>query len=186
MSSLLKAGSLQLHPRRAVGRSHQRPAVRGMKLGPVGRLKFSLVLIRQLIERGKRDPNIRGLFNRIMREQAISENALEAQFEAVGLWLKNRIRYQRDPDGVEAISDASDTLKNGFGDCDDLSVMAGAVLESGGFPVRVCVVGQEVPSHVYIEALVRGEWRVLDLACPVERIFQKKISDYFSRKEGGL
>ncbi|TYP92075.1 Transglutaminase-like superfamily protein [Fodinibius salinus] len=86
---------------------------------------------------------------------------------AVYDWMKQNIAYIRDPDDIEWLQTPLVTLKNGYGDCDDLSVLAGALLSSIGVPTQFKVVkaDRRKPnsySHVYLEYKVNGSWQPFD------------------------
>jgi transglutaminase-like putative cysteine protease len=53
------------------------------------------------------------------------------------------------------------------GDCDDMTILLGAMLMSTGHPVRLALVGfrpdqPHVYSHIYPEVNVRGRWTPID------------------------
>lgn len=86
---------------------------------------------------------------------------------AVYKWMKKNIAYVRDPDGIEWLQTPVVTLKQGYGDCDDLSVLAGALLSSIGLPTRFKVVKANPSkpssySHVYLEYQANGSWKPFD------------------------
>jgi len=132
----------------------------------------SLNLMLKLIERGKRDPKIRILTSSIIKN--CKEGNFKDEVTAIAFFIKDNIRYQRDPEALETIADAWDTLKLGFGDCDDLVVLASSMLQSVGVRTRVRVVGRETLSHVLLDYEDKGFWYSLDLARPREKIFMNK------------
>jgi len=68
-------------------------------------------------------------------------------------FVKTRIKYVPDVRGVETVQGAVYTLKYGFGDCDDQSVLLAALLESVGQPARFRAVAFKPwqYSHVYVQ-----------------------------------
>jgi hypothetical protein len=57
------------------------------------------------------------------------------------------------------------------GDCDDMTIVLGAMLEAIGHSVRIVVTGTnprtpDVFTHIYIEVLYRGRWVPLDATMP--------------------
>lgn len=82
-------------------------------------------------------------------------------------WMKTHVGYVRDPDGIEWLQSPPRTLQNGYGDCDDQAVLAGALLSSIGVPTRFKVVKADPAdrgrySHVYLEYQAGGRWRPFD------------------------
>lgn len=82
--------------------------------------------------------------------------------EAIQNWVRNNIRYTRDPHGVETLQTPEVTLKELQGDCDDHSVLVGALLSAVGHPVRYRAVSlKQYPSalcHVYAETKIGSAW----------------------------
>lgn len=139
----------------------------------------ALELMRSLIQRGRKDPRIREFAARAVRGTA--EGDFSGEVRALANKIKSRVRYTRDPNQHETIADAWDTLRLGYGDCDDLVVLGGAALESIGHPVRIKVAGQDGRfSHVYLETFIRdvetrsGSWVPVDLARPAEKVFLRR------------
>lgn len=83
-------------------------------------------------------------------------------------WMKTNIQYVRDPDGIEWLQTPLVTLKKKYGDCDDQSILAAALLSSIGVPTHFKVVKAdprkpEAFSHVYLEyQLNTGQWKPFD------------------------
>lgn len=76
-----------------------------------------------------------------------------AEVSAIHAWVKDKIRYVRDISGVETLQTAEYTLANGFGDCDDQSVLLASLLESIGQHTRFVAVSFSpgLFSHVYVQ-----------------------------------
>ena len=85
--------------------------------------------------------------------------------DAVFRFVQRRIRYVQDILGLETIAEPWKTLELGQGDCDDKVVLAAAMLQSIGHPVRLVAVGfnDEPISHVYLETLIGPQWVPLEL-----------------------
>jgi transglutaminase-like putative cysteine protease len=56
-------------------------------------------------------------------------------------YVRDHIRYIKDPVGVESVSDPYYTLARMVGDCDDQAVLLAALYESVGFPTRFVIAG---------------------------------------------
>lgn len=77
---------------------------------------------------------------------------------AVQIWIHDRVRYRRDPRDAELIQDPVTTIKNG-GDCDDMAILAAALLRAIGHDARVATVewqGRGFPSHAVAADLTAG------------------------------
>ena len=79
-------------------------------------------------------------------------------------FVRDEIRYTRDPNGVEMIQTPDKTLALGHGDCDDMAVLLATMLESVGHPTRFFAAGffGEPISHVWTETLIGNRWFAMD------------------------
>lgn len=74
----------------------------------------------------------------------------QAEAEAVKEWIRREIEYRNDPAGHEMIQDPIVTLAEKAGDCDDMTILAGALLAAIGHDCRAVGIiwkGQTDPSH---------------------------------------
>lgn len=130
---------------------------------------------------GKVDPSIRQLAIKIVK--SVPGKDWRGECEAVQRWVKHNVRYMRDIAGVETIQSPAITVKLGAGDCDDQSVLVGALLGSMGFDIRFVAIGQKYDeyNHVFAEALIPGEgWVTVETTEPVSVGWQPQ---YVSRME---
>ena len=112
-----------------------------------------------LIRTGARDEGIR----RIASSLAVGSDAMRIVY--VWHYVRARVRYVRDPEGVELVQSARRTLERGEGDCDDFTILVGALLCALGYPVRVTLVqhaGAVEFNHVVPEVRVGNRWLALD------------------------
>jgi transglutaminase-like putative cysteine protease len=93
--------------------------------------------LRGMIDDGANDPLVHELAAHIIAPI----DARDAAGEAAMLlsWVQTKIRYT--PERVETFQSARYTLEHGFGDCDDLVVVLGALLESIVIPTQLEVLG---------------------------------------------
>lgn len=115
-------------------------------------------------EYGARHPAVRDQAARIVAGLPARDQRAEAA--AVLAWVRGRLRYLRDPVGQEHLTAPAALLAAAApqGDCDDHATLAAALLGALGIPTRFRTLG-ELPgafSHVYLAALVDGEWVPLD------------------------
>lgn len=92
------------------------------------------------------------------------------EIRALHEFVRDEIRYLRDPVGVERVATPEATLEIGQGDCDDKATLLAALLDSIGHPSRFVAVafdGQGF-SHVLVETKVahsgndRKDWMPLE------------------------
>lgn len=85
--------------------------------------------------------------------------------EALFLFVRDRIRYLQDVNGVETLQTPDVTLFNQSGDCDDKSTLLATMLESIGHCARFIAVGFNTSNsfeHVYVETLIGRDWVALE------------------------
>ncbi len=111
---------------------------------------------------------------RAAREAVLSAPAKDREAEAAGIyrWVREHVRYTRDPLGVDTFHHARHTIAQGAGDCDDMAILVAAMLGAVGIASRFVVIStsRSQPDrwrHIYVEALVRpGQWWPLDATEP--------------------
>lgn len=125
----------------------------------------TLRLMRRLVNDYKTNPQI--------RQAAIAVAFLTpaqdelSEIESVFSFVRDHIRYTQDVYGVETLATPDKTLLLRVGDCDDMTVLLGAMLESIGYQTRFVVEGYhdfENFEHVYLEVYCprTGAWIALD------------------------
>jgi hypothetical protein len=77
------------------------------------------------------------------------------------------------------------------GDCDDMTILLGTMLESIGHPIRLVIVGPDISrpklfSHIYLEVKYKNKWIPLDATMPfpmgwAPRLSVKKIIPFDRR-----
>jgi len=117
-----------------------------------------------------------------------------AEVSAIFYWVRENIRYTRDPLGVELFRTPRAAIADGIGDCDDMAIMLAALLRAAGYRCRFRVVGTTEGSyeHVYVVAGIPPcepseepeRWLPLDPTQPeepgweIDRAKVKEIMDY--------
>jgi transglutaminase-like putative cysteine protease len=86
------------------------------------------------------------------------------EIRALHVYVRDRVRYVRDPRGVEKVQSPKRTLEIGSGDCDDKATLLAALLESIGFATRYVGLGfNDGPySHVILEVRLGTRWEPLE------------------------
>lgn len=114
---------------------------------------------------GARSPKIRALAIDIVNRAGVVNKDYKGMAIACYRWVRDNIRYVKDPIGQEAVCNPEYLLEVGGGDCDDLSTLVAALCGSLGIQTRfkVIAVGSRQFGHVYLEAEGQpGEWISLD------------------------
>jgi transglutaminase-like putative cysteine protease len=129
----------------------------------------TLYLMRALARQYALDPNIRHVAASLV--QNLPQKDWSGQVRALHAFVRDRIRYLRDIDGVETIQTPDKTLQLAYGDCDDKSTLLATLLKSIGHPSRFIAVGFKAPDqyqHVYVDTLIGTKWVALETTEPVE------------------
>jgi transglutaminase-like putative cysteine protease len=94
-----------------------------------------------LIREGSRDFYVRQRAIQIFREAGAPPKDRWAEVCALFHWVRNNVRYTRDIFRVELLHTARRMLELRAGDCDDMTILLGAMLVSTGHPVRLVLTG---------------------------------------------
>ena len=108
------------------------------------------------------DPTIRELALRQVR--SLPDQNFTSEANALFKFVRDRIRYVKDINGVETIHTPIELLKRGQGDCDDQSILLASLLESIGHPTAFEAVGfiPEHFSHVFVKTKIGNKWVSMD------------------------
>ena len=114
----------------------------------------TLKLMRGLVRRYKTAASIRTLSQILTRNLPDKNYTREA--DVIFKFVRDKVRYVRDVNGVETIQTPIQTIKLGSGDCDDKSLLVATMLESIGHPTRFIAVGLNGGgfSHVFAETKI--------------------------------
>lgn len=120
-----------------------------------------------LIRKGAKDFFVRQTAIKILRLYRVRPKNYLGEIAALFDWVKRNIRYTRDIYKVELLHSARRMLELRAGDCDDITILLAAMLESTGHPVRLVIVGRDPKrkklfSHIYLETLYKDRWIPLD------------------------
>lgn len=130
----------------------------------------TIELMRRLIDDALTDPAFVRQAIDIVRTVPAFDDHGEA--EAVYNWVRSNIRFTKDPVTKEKLTPPRELLKLRAGDCDDISMLAGAFLIALGYPARLVTVAANANqpnefTHVYVEGEVppgSGNWVPMDAA----------------------
>ena len=124
-------------------------------------------IIGQLIRAGAKDFYVRQKAIEVFRTYGVRPKNRMGEACALFDFVKRNIRYTRDIFRVELLHSARRMLELCAGDCDDMTILLGAMLLSTGHPVRLVLAGfrknrPHVYSHIYPEVNVSGRWIAID------------------------
>lgn len=125
---------------------------------------------------GSKSSRIRALAIDIVRGAGIPDKDYYGEMVAIHNWVRDNIRYVRDPIGQETLSYPEETAFNSrAGDCDDLSTLEMALLGAIGMESYPVVVGMFPGhfSHVYVHGKVpAGKGRNAGRIIPLDPIMK--------------
>jgi len=129
--------------------------------------RATLDIMRAAAKRGKLNPLVRQKATEIVSSLPTQKDWF-AQIRALHQFVRDRIYYVRDINGVETIREADRVLIDGVGDCDDKAVLLASMLESVGHPARFAALGFSPGEfhHVLVETQIskppREKWLPLE------------------------
>lgn len=135
----------------------------GIPDGPEG-VRVTLDIMKGLVRKWRADPEMIAFANAITAEAPpkADRQIVNLAFE----WVRDRIAYRNDPNGVELLRAPDVLIQTGYGDCDDKATLLSTLLEALGYNTRFVVIGFEPDnfSHVYNEVQLgpRGAFIALD------------------------
>jgi transglutaminase-like putative cysteine protease len=124
-------------------------------------------LIASLIRAGAKDFLVRQKAIEIFRIAGVPAKDRFGEIRALFEWVRRNVRYTRDIFRVELLHTARRMLELRAGDCDDMTILLGAMLMATGHPVRLVLAGfrrhkPHAYSHIYLEVNLGGHWIALD------------------------
>lgn len=138
------------------------------------------------VQRGQRKPEVVSAARQIVRNCPPKQYYCEA--EAIFRWVKDNIRYTRDPQNTEWLQEPDVTLREGFGDCDCLAVLIASLAAAIGMQVGFETIKADPRfpddySHVYPIMKTERGWRAADPTVfesdfgwrPTQGVFGRKV-----------
>jgi len=120
----------------------------------------TLLIMQQLTWEAKRDPRIKQIAVSALSGAGIKNGRNKPQAARVlSEWVKSHVSFFCDPVRTETLQAPLNTIKVGYGDCDDLSILYASLLMSIGIDARFLVLGRDAPEHVRVESLEGGSIR---------------------------
>ena len=130
----------------------------------------------EIINLSSKNPVVREWARTVLSDVRVNQKKDEA--EAIHNFVRDNVRYTRDPYGWEYIQTPPILLKGiedhqaqmaarPIGDCDDMTVLSLSMMKAVGFPVIIKTVGYNGKfSHVYGMVYMNGQWIVTDTVRP--------------------
>jgi len=144
------------------------PRIRILRVpkGPRGTLATAAIIGR-IVQDGAKDFYVRQKAIEIFRQYGVPAKDRLGEVCALFDFVKRNIRYTRDIFRVELLHSPRRMLELRAGDCDDMTILLGALLLSTGHPVRLVLAGfkpnrPHAYTHIYLEVNVRGRWLAAD------------------------
>lgn len=100
-----------------------------------------LDVISRIAESRGRDPQIATLAVSILRKSGVKPRQFKKQAAALLKWVQDHIYYVNEPG--ERLQDPLYTLKVGYGDCDDMTIVLYSLCRSIRLPVKLVIVGMD-------------------------------------------
>lgn len=136
--------------------------LRGIPSGFAG-IAATLDYMVALTRRWRTDLRMRRLAESLVAGVQSKSWLREAQ--AIYDWVHGTVRYTGDVADVETVKTPWALVTSPFGDCDDMSVLAGTLLSTLGHPVRYVAVSTQPgveQDHVFVETRIGKRWIALD------------------------
>jgi transglutaminase-like putative cysteine protease len=122
--------------------------------------------MRDLARRGAADPYVRDQALSIVQSAGVKAHDFAGELRAMFEFVRDRVRFTRDPVDVETLQVPRRTLEVRAGDCDDKATLLVALLRAIGNPadLRYRVIGTSSTqfSHVYVVAKIGGQLVAMD------------------------
>jgi len=124
-------------------------------------------IIGRMVYEGAKDFLVRQRAIEIFRIAGVAPKHRFGEIQALFHWVQRNIRYTRDIFQVETLHTARRMLELQAGDCDDMTILLGALLTATGHQVRLVLAGfrRNRPhsySHIYLEVRHGPDWIALD------------------------
>lgn len=90
------------------------------------------------------------------------------EMKTLHAFVRDQIRYMKDPHNLELVQTPEVTLELGVGDCDDKATLLAALLSASGHPAQFVAVSFDSGpfSHVLVETQIGNRWIPLETIIP--------------------
>lgn len=137
------------------------PHLRGeLPRGQAG-ARRTLRIMRHMVRECKTDLALRALAMELVKH--LPQRDIAGQARVLHAFVRDRIRYVGDIDGVETLHTPRQIVRQAQGDCDDKSLLLATLLASIGQKTRFVAVGYgPAVSHVLVEVRIGSHWVPLE------------------------
>lgn len=96
----------------------------------------------------------------IIRNAGVAERDWWNEAAALQGWVRDNVRFMRDPEDYELVQTPEKTLEYRTGDCDDKSTLLAALLTASGHPAQFIAIGFDGGpfSHVLVRTKIGDTW----------------------------
>lgn len=164
----------------------QRPAPRatlGSIPGGEAGTYATLRIMRDLVKEAVRDPSMTVRNKALEIIGHLPPRQWMAEIRALQQFVRDHIRYVRDPTDVELVGTPDSILRIGQGDCDDKATLLAALLDATGHPARFAALGFNGRgngfSHVLVETRVNNTGNDSRDWMPLETILPDKPAGWY-------
>ena len=145
-------------------------------------------LIHNIIEEEKTKPFIRQLGLKLIK--GVKEDNQTGEIKKLFYYVRDKIRFTRDVQGIETLQYPENTANWGGGDCDCKTILLGALLKTIGNKIRFSIYKINNPDkfdHINLQVFLRrsNKWFTLDptkkskpFGWKPENFFDQKIIDF--------
>lgn len=139
--------------------------------GRVRTIQDRVAMVHKQMVASTKDPKVYALAREVLTrggndgEWPVAEKDHKGEVTALFNEVRKRVRYTWDPTDYDAFQTAVRTLELHAGDCDDMTILLGALCRSIGHQVRSRVVQTKDASswnHIYLVVKVGNGWMPLD------------------------
>jgi transglutaminase-like putative cysteine protease len=130
-------------------------------------IRQTLLLMADIVRRYRANPAV--LTKARALTQSLRQKDYYGEIRVLHEFVRDSIRYVKDPVGVETVATPDQTLAIGQGDCDDKAVLVASLLEALGHDCRFVAVGFTPGefTHVLVQTRAGPGWVNVETTEPV-------------------
>ena len=122
----------------------------------------TIKVMHDFASKGKVNLSIQRIVDTIIRKSGCKGREYLCKAQAIYRFIKDYVRFERDPFGVEMVQEPIVTLRRKAGDCDDHATLSSAMFGAVGFPyaiktIKADKIRPDEFSHVYTIVNVPGK-----------------------------
>lgn len=107
--------------------------------------------LRVLISSAVQSPAIRNLSARVIKNKVTDADKAVAIYD----YVRNNIRYVREPKGQDIFQSPEQTIRLSRGDCEDFVTLQSALAKLAGIPIKAKVISQDSITFTHIYPLLK-------------------------------